>query len=183
MLSVLLPFVSQYASHLYCNTPPISIAALLGKSWWLWSPGCSPVLESQRPATGLRTPKSPKVPGRLLERVPGRRGLLGGTAGSSAGRPVSLEKQRNGTAPSSPPSSPLFPGTLPSSLPGTFGDLGVLSPVAGRWDSNPSTWFRKTREGWNCRFQNSPRTEGGDKVPAVWTQGSRQVCLSRCPKS
>ena len=37
-----LPFVSQYASHLYCNTPPICIAVLLGKSWWLWSPGCSP---------------------------------------------------------------------------------------------------------------------------------------------
>ena len=28
--------------HLYCNTPPICIAVLLGKSWWLWSPGCSP---------------------------------------------------------------------------------------------------------------------------------------------
>ena len=32
--------------------------------------------------------------------------------------------------------------------------------------------FRKTREGWNCRFQKTPRTEGGDKVPAVSTQGS-----------
>ena len=42
---------------------------------------------------------------------------------------------------------------------------------------------RKTREGWNCRFQKTPRTEGGDNVPAVRTQGSRQVCLSRCPKS
>ena len=99
-------------------------------------------LQSQRPATGLRTPKSPKVPGRVLGRVPGKRGLLGRTAGSSAGRPVSLEKQRNGTAPSSPPSSPLFPGTLPSTLPGTFGDLGVLSPVAGRWDSNTKDHFR-----------------------------------------
>ena len=27
------------------------------------------------------------------------------------------------------------------------------------------------------------RTEGGDEVRAVWTQGSRQVGLSRCPKS
>ena len=42
---------------------------------------------------------------------------------------------------------------------------------------------RKTREGWNCQFEKSPRTEGGDKVPAVWTQASRQVYLSRCPKS
>ena len=39
--------------------------------------------------------------------------------------------------------------------------------------------FRKTREGWNCRFQKTPRTEGGDEVPGVWTQGSRQVGLSR----
>ena len=45
--SVLLPFVSQYASHLYRNTPPICIAILLGKSWWLWSPGCSPPLLSR----------------------------------------------------------------------------------------------------------------------------------------
>ena len=44
-------------------------------------------------------------------------------------------------------------------------------------------YVRETREGWNCRFQKTPRTEGGDKVPAVWTQGFRQVCLSRCPKS
>ena len=42
ILSVLLPFVSQHASRLYCNTPPIRIAVLLGKSWCLWSPGCSP---------------------------------------------------------------------------------------------------------------------------------------------
>ena len=41
---------------------------------------------------------------------------------------------------------------------------------------------RKTREGWNCRFQKTPRTEGGDKVQAVSSRGSRQVCLSRCPK-
>ena len=42
ILSVLLPFVSQYVSHLYCNTAPICIAMLLGKSLWLWSPECSP---------------------------------------------------------------------------------------------------------------------------------------------
>ena len=42
ILSILVPFVSQYASHLYCNTPPICIAVLLRRSWWLWSPGCSP---------------------------------------------------------------------------------------------------------------------------------------------
>ena len=42
-------------------------------------------LESQRPATGLRTPKSPKVPGRVLGRVPGKRGLLGGLLGAMLG--------------------------------------------------------------------------------------------------
>ena len=44
-------------------------------------------------------------------------------------------------------------------------------------------FLRKTREGWNCRFLKTSRTEGGDEVRAVWTQGSRQVGLSRCPKS
>ena len=42
---------------------------------------------------------------------------------------------------------------------------------------------RETREGWNCRFQKTSRLEGGNKVWAVSTQGSRKVCLSRCPKS
>ena len=36
---------------------------------------------------------------------------------------------------------------------------------------------RKTREGWNCEFQKTPHTEGGDKVPAVWTEGSRRVAF------
>ena len=49
-----------------------------------------------------------------------------------------MEKQRNGTAPSSPPSTPPFPGTLPSTPRGTFGDLGFLSPVAGGRDSYAS---------------------------------------------
>ena len=29
-----------------------------------------------------------------------------------------------------------------------------------------------TREGWNCRFQKTSRTEGWDKVPGVSAQGS-----------
>ena len=39
-----------------------------------------------------------------------------------------------------------------------------------------------SEEGWNCRLQKTPRAEGGDKVPAVWTQGSRQVSLSKVPE-
>ena len=38
---------------------------------------------------------------------------------------------------------------------------------------------KKTRDGCNCPFHKTPRAEGGDKVQAVSTQGSRQVCLSR----
>ena len=53
--SVLLPFVSQYASHLYCNTPPICIAMFLGKSWWLWSPGCSPKIGADFRLKGIWT--------------------------------------------------------------------------------------------------------------------------------
>ena len=40
----------------------------------------------------------------------------------------------------------------------------------------------KTREGWNCRFQKTPRTEGWDKVPGVSTKRSRQGCLSPVPE-
>ena len=43
---------------------------------------------------------------------------------------------------------------------------------------------KKTREGWDCRFQETSRTEGWVKVQgSVVDQGSRQVCLSWCPKS
>ena len=41
----------------------------------------------------------------------------------------------------------------------------------------------KLEKAGTVDFKKKPRTEGGDKVPVVSTQGSRQVCLSRCPKS
>ena len=56
--------------------------------------------------------------------------------------------------------------------------VALFAPIIS-YSRKVRTEFRKTREGWNCRFQKTPRTEGGDKVPAVSTQGSRQVCLSR----
>ena len=101
------------------------------------------------PATCYRTENAqiPKSAGESAGKSAGKKRTAGGTAGSSA---VSLLFQRNrppSTAPSSPPSSPLFPGTLPSTLPGTFGDLGVLSPVAGRWDSNVSSLSGCLRSG------------------------------------
>ena len=92
-------------------------------------------------------PKSPKVPGRVLGGVPGKRGLLGGLLGAVLRASVSMEKQRNGTARSSPPSSPLFPGTLPSTLPDTFGDFGFLGPVAGGRDSYGSL-MRSAAVSW-----------------------------------
>ena len=54
MLSVLLPFVSQYAFHLHCNTPPICVAVLLGKSWWLWSPDVPQIQMSGNQRTARR---------------------------------------------------------------------------------------------------------------------------------
>ena len=42
VLSVLLPFVLQDASHLYRTTPPMCIIMLQGTYQWLGSPGCSP---------------------------------------------------------------------------------------------------------------------------------------------
>ena len=92
-----------------------------------------PVLESQRPVRGLRTPKSPKVPGRVL----GKRGLLGGLMEAVQFLCFSKETGLPALLPAVPPA----PGTLPNTLPGTFGDLGVLSPVAGRWDSKSSLFF------------------------------------------
>ena len=92
------------------------------------------------PTTCYRTEKAqiPKSAGESAGKSAGKKETAGGTAGSSA---ISLLFQRN-RPPSTAPSSPLFPGTLPSTLPGTFGDLGFLSPVAGRWDSNFSGSYR-----------------------------------------
>ena len=69
---VLLSFVSQYASHLYCNTPPIRIAVLLGKSWWLWSPGCSP----KKGSLSLSSPVIPHLHSWTYREIPSGRTLL-----------------------------------------------------------------------------------------------------------
>ena len=45
------------------------------------------------------------------------------------------------------------------------------------------TFSGKLEKAGTVDFKKSPRTEGGDKVQAVSTQGSRQLCLSRWPKS
>ena len=104
------------------HTLPESIAIEVGGV----SPYFSKVSGSGVDLTLLReSPNPPKSAGGSAGA--GKRGLLRGTAGSSAGRPLSLEKQRNGTAPSSLPTSPRFFGTVP----GTFGGSGFLSPVAG----------------------------------------------------
>ena len=57
---------------------PIPATELWGNSDRTVLGKMSQIVESQAPATGLRKPKSPKVLGRVLGRVPGKRGLLGG---------------------------------------------------------------------------------------------------------
>ena len=57
----------QYSSHLYRSTPPICIAIppppiciavrLVGKSWWLWSPECSPVEHQNHRDFAIRASK------------------------------------------------------------------------------------------------------------------------------
>ena len=69
----------------------------------------------------------------------GKKGTAGQTARSSVGRPLSLEKQRKGTAPT--PQQCYFSGALPSTLPALLGDLGSLSPVAGGLDSKTKSEF------------------------------------------
>ena len=57
--------ILQYSSDLYRSTPPICIAVLLGKSWWLWSLGCSP------PQTGENARfenRHPRAETRVLKR-------------------------------------------------------------------------------------------------------------------
>ena len=61
-------FVSQYTSHLYCNMPPICIALLFGKSWWLWSPGCSPIIEGGQKLRLRQIPVRTRVPLQCLSR-------------------------------------------------------------------------------------------------------------------
>ena len=128
------------------------------------------------PATCYKTENAqiPESAGESAGKSAGKKGTAGGTAGSSA---VSLLFQKNrppSTAPSSPPSSPFFTGTLPSTLPGTFGDLGVLSPVAGRWDSKTCLdllpWKTRRNPPQN-RQQNSNQNLGALR-PKSTMQGS-----------
>ena len=78
-------------------------------------------LESQRPATGLRTPKSPKVPGRVLGRVPKKRGLLGGLLGAVPFLCFSTETGLPALLPAVPPAVPFFPALFPALSPALFG--------------------------------------------------------------
>ena len=78
-------------------------------------------LESQRPATGLRTPKSPKVPGRVLGRVPGKRGLLGGLLGAVPGGRFLWKNRETALLPAVPPAVPFFPALFPALSPALLG--------------------------------------------------------------
>ena len=62
------------------------------------------------PATGRRKPKSPKVPGRVLGRVPGKSGLLGAVLG---GRFL-WKSRETALLPAVPPAVLLFPVLFPA---------------------------------------------------------------------
>ena len=106
-------------------------------------------LESWPPATGLRKPKSPKVPGRVLGRVPGKRGLLGDCWEQCRFSAFPNKPASQHCSQQSPQRSP-FSRHSSQHSPGTFGDLGFLSPVAGRWDSKSSA-----DTGKNCALSTS----------------------------
>ena len=115
------------------------------------------VLESQRPATGLRTPKSPKVPGRVLGRVPGK-GDCWGDCWEQCRFSAFPKKPASQHCSQQSPQQSSFSRHSSQHSPGTFGDLGVLSPVAGRWDSKTGSWSVL------CFFcGRSPRPEFGSQ--------------------
>ena len=58
--------------------------------------------------------------------VPGKRGVPGRSAGSSA---VACATKECGTAPGTRPGTPLFPGTVPGSPPSTFQEFLSSTPL------------------------------------------------------
>ena len=82
------------------------------------------------------------------------------------------------------------PGTHFPTLFPTLGPEGPNDPCSGpKFSQNfvfeyqqKASITQKNSRRLELSIQKTQRTEGGDKVQAVSTQGSRQVCLSRCPK-
>ena len=75
---------------------------------------CARELEFQAPATGLRKPKSPKVPGRVLGRVPGKSGDCWEQC-----RFTAFPKKETGLPallPAVPRANPFFPALSPALL-------------------------------------------------------------------
>ena len=146
--------------------------------------------EPPYPGLQHRAPKpgSPKLLRRLLQKLLGKLGCWGGVLGellrrlpetrhSSRQSPAAVPEHSPRALPPAPRVSPAASAAVSTAVLGGPG----LGPCG--WSGELQLKIRKNREGWNCHSQKTPRMEGGDKVRAVSTQGSRQVCLSWCPKS
>ena len=80
-------------------------------------PGTRPGLESRPPATGLRKPKSPEVPGRVLGRVRGKEALGGGLLGAVLFLRFSKASGLPAVLPAVPPALSFFPALFPALSP------------------------------------------------------------------
>ena len=122
---------------------PFSVPAVYKKSWslrhrifihrWCWKRQkgsssqhwrCIKIslpLQSWLPATGLRKPKSPEVPGRVLGGVPGERALLGGLPGAVLGGRFLWKSSEPALLPAVHPAVPFLPALLPALSPALLG--------------------------------------------------------------
>ena len=121
-------------------------------------------LESRPPATGLRNSKSPKVLGRVLGRAPGKGTFWGGGLPGAVLGGCSVEKQKNGTAPSSPPITAGFLYRAGAEAPQTFEKNSEFLP-----ERFCQEWPRQTKPK-KGQFMNFSRGRSG-------TKGQCESCL------
>ena len=130
------------------------------------------------PATCYRTENAqiPKSAGESAGKSAGKKRTAGGDCWEQCLFAAFPKKPASQHCSQQSPQQSLFPGTLPSTLPGTFGDLGVLSPVAGRWDS--STTSQKSITFTSNLYCSTPpiciavllmplRSEGREMLPVL----------------
>ena len=108
--------------------------------------------------------------------------LLSSTVRELQGKSPKNFRGSSGELPGKPGDFPEARGSLTPSLrlanlsPITVTDSGSLTAAKTKTQNNSRRLELSTSKKQN-------RTKSRDKVRAVSTQGSRQVCLSRCPKS
>ena len=89
---------------------------------------------------------SPELLQRLLGELPGKLGVLGGSAGGTAAETALAWRSREATVsstsfPGTRPSTPSFPGSFPSSLCSSFGEFALRVPVVAYGQSAWSFWL------------------------------------------